>query len=407
MNRCGPGLSGEVLPCLWCDLSFLRIFGSFVLSWQKMDFLIYLPIMPDPLISLLVGIAFLALLAVIFWPDDGLYYRWQQARRMSARVLREDALKYLYTNELEGRHVTLQSLAGAMGISMNQAAQLLEEMTRLGLVETHDDAYDLTDTGREVAIQVLRAHRLWERYLSDHTGYREEEWHARADEVEHLLAPDEIEALAIRLGNPRFDPHGDPIPTAEGETPEIQTQPLTQLSPGDLARIVHLEDQPELIYAQLVAEGLHPGMDVLVVEKTPQRVRFLSRGNEHVLAPVLAANVFVALIPKEQVETAIKPLGDPLSSLKPGEEAEIVAISRTMHPAERHRLMDLGVLPGAKVRAEFTSPLGEPVAYFIRGALIALRDDQAAKIFIRKLSVTSGNGQQEATQALVEATRKP
>ena len=358
--------------------------------------------MPNPLISLIVGLAFLGLLALLFWPDWGLYIRWQQARRMSARVLREDALKYLYTNELEGRAVTLPSLAGEMGISLNQAAKLLEEMTRLGLVEPHDDAYALTDTGREVAVQVLRAHRLWERFLSERTGYSEEEWHARADQAEHLLQPEEVEALAESLGNPRFDPHGDPIPTAEGETPAIQSKPLTQLGPGDLARIVHLEDQPELVYAQLVAEGLHPGMEVLVVEKTPQRVRFLSRGNEHVLAPVLAANVFVSPIPKEQTETAIKPLGDPLSTLKPGEEAEIVAVSRTMHPAERHRLLDLGVLPGAKVRAEFTSPLGQPVAYFIRGSLIALRDDQSEKIFVKKAPSISERGRKEAEKVSVE-----
>jgi len=68
-------------------------------------------------------------------------------------------------------------------------------------------------------------------------------------------------------------------------------------------------------------------------------------------------------------------------------------VSRTMHPAERHRLLDLGVLPGARVRAEFESPLGEPVAYFIRGALIALRNDQAEKIFVRKMTpAPSGNG---------------
>ncbi len=348
-------------------------------------FLSILADMPDPLSSLLVGIAIIAILAILFWPDRGLYVRWLQIRRMSARVLREDALKYLYTNELEGRSVTLQSLAGEMGVSLDQAAQLLKEMTQLNLVETHDEAYELTPTGREVAVQVLRAHRLWEHFLSEHSGYSEEEWHARADEAEHQLNPDEIEALALRLGDPRFDPHGDPIPTAAGETPKIESSPLTHLNPGDLARIVHLEDQPELVYAQLVAEGLHPGMEIMLIEKSSQRVRFLSRGHEHVLAPILAANVYVVIIPKDRAETAIQPLGIPLASLKPGEEGEIVAISRTMHPAERHRLLDLGVLPGAKVRVEFESPLGEPVAYLIRGALIALRDEQAEKILVKKL----------------------
>ena len=348
--------------------------------------------MPSPLIALSAGILFLAVLAIIFWPDRGLYIRWQQARRMSARVLREDALKYLYAGELEGRAVTLSSLAGELGVSLDEAARLLGEMTRLGLVEARDDAYELTVTGREVAVQVLRAHRLWEQYLHDFTGYSEEEWHARAEEQEHRLGPDEVAALDERLGHPLYDPHGDPIPTVEGEVAAPKTIPLSQLEPGDIARVEHLEDQPEIVYAQLVAEGLHPGMEVLLLEKTPQRIRFLSRGDEHVLAPVLAANVFVLPVPKEKAAEVAAPLGDPLSSLKPGEEAEIVDISRTMRPVERRRLLDLGVLPGTKIRAEFVSPTGDPVAYMIRGALIALRREQAEKIFVKKLTSPSGKG---------------
>jgi len=356
--------------------------------------------MPNPLIALIVGILFLAALAIIFWPDRGLYVRWQQVRRMSARVLREDALKYLYAGELEGRAVTLSSLAGELGVSLDEAARLLAEMTRLGLVEARDDAYELTVTGREVAVQVLRAHRLWEQYLHDFTGYSEEEWHARAEEQEHRLGPEEVEALDEQLGHPLYDPHGDPIPTSEGKVAAPKTTPLTQLEPGDIARVEHLEDQPEVVYAQLVAEGLHPGMEVLVLEKTPQRIRFLSQGNEHVLAPVLAANVFVLPVPKEKAPQVAAPLGEPLSSLKPGEEGEIIAISRTMRPVERHRLLDLGVLPGTKVRAEFVSPMGDPVAYMIRGALIALRKDQADKIYIRPLTrKPSSNDEKESVFA--------
>lgn len=349
--------------------------------------------MPNPFTALVTGIFLFVVFAIIFWPDRGLYVRWQRAGRMSARVLREDALKYLYSAELEGRQVTLQSLAGELEISLDEAANLLTEITRLGLVEAREDAYDLTATGREVAVQVLRAHRLWEQYLHDFTGFREEEWHTRAESQEHLLEPQQVEELDARLGHPLYDPHGDPIPSATGEVIARKTLSLTQLKSGDIARIVHLEDQPEIVYAQLVAEGLHPGMEVLVLENTAQRIRFLSQGDEHVLAPVLAANVSTELIPKEAARTIDKPLGAPLSALGIGEGAEIVAISRTMRPVDRHRLLDLGVLPGTKVRAEFISPSGDPVAYMIRGALIALRKDQADKIFMKKLpKQPSANG---------------
>jgi len=360
--------------------------------------------MLQPLFALIAGSAILFLLAVVLWPDTGLYARWQRTRRLSARILQEDALKYLYAGELEDRTVTLQSLTGELEISLDVAASLLDKMMRLGLVTSSDDAHELTISGRELAVQVLRAHRLWEQYLHDFTGYREEEWHARAEEQEHFLKPEDVEALDERLGHPRYDPHGDPIPTAKGEVAAPRTLPISHLEPSDIARVEHLEDQPEIVYAQLVAEGLHPGMEVLMLEKTPQRIRFLSRGDEHVLAPVLAANVFVLKESKERKAEVVKPLGASLSSLKLGEQAEIVDISRTMRPVDRHRLMDLGVLPGTAVQAEFISPSGDPTAYMIRGALIALRKDQADKIFIHPLNGTPAMpGGKESSELIAEA----
>ncbi len=355
--------------------------------------------MPNPLIALPIGIIVLAALALLFWPERGLYMRWQQARRMSARVLREDALKYLYAGELEGRWINLASLAGELGASLDETARLLAEIMALGLVHSRDDSFELTVTGREVAVQVLRAHRLWEKYLHDFTGYDEGEWHARAEMQEHLLGPDEVSALDEQLGHPLYDPHGDPIPSAAGEVAAPKTIPLTQLEPGDLARIEHLEDQPEVVYAQLVAEGLYPGMEVQLLEKTPQRIRFLSRGNQHVLAPVLACNVFVQPVPHEIASDVTAPRGSPLSSLKRGQAAEIIGISRTMRPVERRRLLDLGVLPGTKIRAEFISPTGDPVAYMIRGALIALRKDQADKILIQTANGNHSPNGGKATSA--------
>ena len=340
----------------------------------------------NPLLTLLVGTLVLALLGIIFWPDTGLYTRWLRSRRMNARIMREDALKRLYSHELTGQPFSLQSLAGELGISMDAAAHLLAQMVDSQLIEVQADTYTLTPRGRELAVQMLRAHRLLEKFLHDHTGYREDEWHARAEEQEHFLAPEEVAELDARLGHPRFDPHGDPIPTAAGEIVQLKSISLPHLEAGEMARIEHLDDQPAVIYAQLVAEGLHRGQALQVLEKDAQRIRFLAQGQEHVLAPILAANVFV--IPSAQTEPAeaTQPPGMPLAQLKPGETAQVTQLARTLRPAVRHRLMDLGVLPGVKVRAEFASPAGEPVAYMIRGALIALRQEQANKIFVQPLT---------------------
>jgi len=84
--------------------------------------------MPDPLIALLIGTLSLAAGLVLFWPDAGLVSRWRSMRRISARVLSEDALKHIHKSEVKGQTPTLQSIAGALQISPNQAAALLADV---------------------------------------------------------------------------------------------------------------------------------------------------------------------------------------------------------------------------------------------------------------------------------------
>jgi DtxR family Mn-dependent transcriptional regulator len=302
---------------------------------------------------------------------------------MTRRIRREDALKHIQQCEASGHLLTVQSLAGALGVSANEAAEILAELQSGRLLQLERGAIRLTTEGRRLAIQVLRAHRLWERYLADQTGYPEVEWHGRAEAHEHRLSPAEADKLAAQLGHPTHDPHGDPIPTAEGELPQQAGVPVTAASLDQPLRIVHVEDEPEAVYAQLVAEGLHPGMEVHITEISPQRVCLWADGDEHVLAPMVAANLSV--IPLPQAAREEKSVGEPLSSLKPGEEGKVLLLSRQCRGQERRRLLDLGVLPGTVIRAEMQSPNGDPTAYRIRDALIALRAEQAEVIRVQRV----------------------
>ncbi|GAB4578084.1 MAG: hypothetical protein Fur0022_08170 [Anaerolineales bacterium] len=335
--------------------------------------------MPTPLFSLLLLFTLLAVLAAIFWPDTGLYARWQKARQLSTRVLIEDALKHLFSCELDNRRPTLQSLAGALSINTNYAAEITSQLQQRDLITLQNGEFHLTPTGREYALRIVRAHRLWERYLSEKTGYAEVDWHNLAEQHEHQLSPAQLDTLAASLGNPSHDPHGDPIPTARGELAQSAGQPLSSLTPHQTARIVHLEDEPAAIYSQLVAEGLHTGMTLRILERTPERIRFWANGDEHVLAPLLANNISVVPI---QQEALVAEPGIPLSHLKVGEKARVVALTPAIRGAERRRLMDLGLLPGTEITAELRSPSGDPTAYIVRGALIALRAEQAQNIKI-------------------------
>jgi DtxR family Mn-dependent transcriptional regulator len=339
--------------------------------------------MPDPLVLLLILIGFLAASWWLFWPQRGLIWTWQRSRKERERVLREDALKHIHKLEIQDRYATLQSLAGALEISINEVGELLAELGSKDLIYVSGDTFRLTPLGRDYALQIIRAHRLWERYLADSTGFTEEEWHDQAEHFEHQLTREDLDQLSARLGNPTHDPHGDPIPTSKGEVVYEERIPLPALPLDQPARIVHIEDEPDAIYAQLVAEGLHVGMCLRVTDSTPERIRFWTEGNEeHTLAPILAANIAVKPIPEQPAEDEV---GEKLSALRPGEVGEVLSITPRIRGVERRRLMDLGVLPGTEIQAEMTSPSGNPVAYKIRGALIALRIDQAEHIRMKRV----------------------
>jgi len=339
--------------------------------------------MIDPLLALLIAFAFIAIFAVLFWPTKGIYATYKKAKRSTSRVLIEDALKHLYDYEERTVKPTLQSIAGHLSINADDTTRLVEKLQSMGLVESNQDEIQLTPQGRSYALRIIRIHRLWERYLADETSVQESEWHLKAEEKEHNISVEEAEALAAQMGNPVFDPHGDPIPTKEGEVPKRKGVTLTMLKNGEFGRIIHIEDEPHAIYIQLIAQGLYPGMQVKIINTEKSRIRFEVNGEECVLAPLFAANVHVIPIQKqEEITSEFKSL----SSLRKGEKAVVVGISKACRGPQRRRLMDLGVVPGTLVIAELESIGRDPVAYNIKGATIAIRKKNADQIYIREFS---------------------
>lgn len=337
--------------------------------------------MMNPLLALLIGSALLGMALLLLWPQTGLLWRWRKTQSLSERVLLEDALKHLYHQEYKNRMGTLESLSGALHIPQEQAARLLARIEQLELVKAQASGFGLTAEGRSYALRIIRMHRLWERYFADETGLAETQWHQEAEQREHHTTAEQAEVLAMQMGNPVHDPHGDPIPTAAGELPPPQGLPLTDFPKGTAGRITHIEDEPEALYAQLVAQGLYPGMVVRVLDKSPSRILCTADGEEIKLAPVVAANVTVVPLPQE--EEWHKP-HETLASLRVGETATVTGISRACRGLQRRRLMDLGLVPGTVITAELRSMSGNPMAYNIRGATIALRKDQAGFVHIRR-----------------------
>jgi DtxR family transcriptional regulator, Mn-dependent transcriptional regulator len=328
-----------------------------------------------------IAMAGIILLALLFWPQRGLLSRLRRSRQYEQRIQIEDTLKHIHGCEMESQRATVESIAGVLQTSTNNVSDLLAKMETAGLLRYEEGQLKLTPKGERSALHILRAHRLWERYLADETGFEEAEWHDQAEKREHFLSAEEVDLLSEQLGHPTHDPHGDPIPDAMGEFVSHGGKPLPGFEPGQRLRIVHIEDEPSTIYAQLVAEGIYPGMQVQIIEKTHERIRFWAEADEHVLAPIVAHNISVIPEPEAISDGEGFPCKS-LDCLDLGESGKVLGISPACRGAERRRLLDLGVLRGATVKAEYRSPSGDPTAYRIRDALIALRKEQAEYIFI-------------------------
>ncbi len=350
------------------------------------------------MITWLVGLAIFLLF--LFLPRLGLLALFQEQKKSKQRELIEDALKHLIDGEQGGDHITLESLAKALNIKHQEALRLIQSMESQGLVETRAEHIHLTAEGERWALHVVRAHRLWERYLADEARMPLENIHREAHRREHKITSDELDALEAALGYPTHDPHGDPIPTLQGAPPSVPSTPLTEWEIDSPANIVHLEDEPIIAYQQILASGLQLGQTIRILEKNSQRFVLSDGENEYRLAPSIASNVFVAPLPEEKrrLRDAI-----PLEMLPTGQQAHIVALDERVQGFTRRRLLDLGLTPGTKIYPELGNFFGDPRAYRVRGTLIALRKDQAAQVWVKPEA--SEQAQISFNRALPDKTR--
>ncbi len=338
--------------------------------------------------NLLAGLiaAGAALAALLFWPGLGLWARWRRQRHNRHQARAEDALKHLHASAQRGQAATLLSLAGALRLSQRAAIRLVEQLESLGWVVSRADGLRLTGEGERRAIEVIRAHRLWERYLADEARMPLTAIHAEAERREHNRPAGAVQALDAALGHPVTDPHGDPIPTGEGRLAQAPDRPLADWPLHTPARIVHLEDEPDTLYSQIVAEGLRPGQVVQVVEASGSRLALSDGEKEYSLSPLAAANVFVTPAKPAQPHEPAHTLAD----LKRGQQAAVRRLDDSLQGFTRRRLLDLGLTPGATVAAEMNSLFGDPMAYRVRGALIALRRDQARSVIVGEIKGIEG-----------------
>ena len=156
--------------------------------------------------------------------------------------------------------VSTSALADRLGITPGSVSAMLRKLDDLGLV-THEPyrGVRLTPTGRRLALEVIRHHRLLERYLADALGMPWDRVHDEAEVLEHVLSDELEELIATKLGNPSMDPHGDPIPSADLKLDEPATRSMESLDAGDRGVFVRVSDSDPEMLRYLASCGISPG----------------------------------------------------------------------------------------------------------------------------------------------------
>jgi DtxR family Mn-dependent transcriptional regulator len=184
----------------------------------------------------------------------------------------EDYLKTIYMlAEQEGK-VSMSRIADARHVKPGSATSMLQRLAKLGLVDYQKNrrSVTLTEAGREIALEVVRHHRLIELYLVEKLGYSWDEVHAEADLLEHVISEKLEERIAAALNHPKVDPHGDPIPSKEGELVEAESVSLASLSAGAQVTVARVPDDANSeMLRYLGSLGLVPGVKVGIKEVAP------------------------------------------------------------------------------------------------------------------------------------------
>jgi DtxR family Mn-dependent transcriptional regulator len=206
----------------------------------------------------------------------------------------QDYLKAIYALDAAGVRVTTSALAERMDVSAPSATGMMKRLAELGLAERSPyRGVVLTETGRRSALEVLRHHRLLERYLVDTLGLPLDRVHAEADRLEHALS-EELEArIDEALGFPTHDPHGDPIPDRELKIVSSVARALLDLSPGDRATVSRVPDTDDDVLRYLNELALTPGEPVELTAIAPfgGPISVRTGTGEHAIARELAAAV--------------------------------------------------------------------------------------------------------------------
>ena len=193
---------------------------------------------------------------------------------MSIEQLSDSTQDYLKAIWLAGEwsddQITATIIAQRVGVTLSTTSDALRRLRRSGLIDHAPyGSIELTETGRAHAVDMVRRHRLIETFLVQALGYTWDQVHDEAEVLEHAVSDFMIDKIAEHLGHPSRDPHGDPIPTADGSVERLKAISLTDLGIGVRASVERISDDDPALLQYFASRGVAHGTVIELAEGEP------------------------------------------------------------------------------------------------------------------------------------------
>lgn len=215
----------------------------------------------------------------------------------------ENYIKTIYLLQANGGLVNTNAVATSIQTSAASVTDMLKKLKLKKLLEYEKyKGFKLNNEGRKTALYIIRKHRLWETFLVNKLQFKWDEVHEVAEQLEHIQSTKLIDHLADFLGNPQFDPHGDPIPNAEGKMPALAQINLTKFPLKTLGEISAVGNQSSDMLTLLGHKNIELGSTIMVEQVFPFDDSIDLKINHKILVNIsakLAAHLFVKKIEYE------------------------------------------------------------------------------------------------------------
>jgi DtxR family transcriptional regulator, Mn-dependent transcriptional regulator len=217
----------------------------------------------------------------------------------------EDYLKAIYHLSSQGGFASTSDIAAMLEVAPPSVSGMVKRLSETGLIEhVPYRGVQLSPQGRRAALRMIRRHRILELYLTQQLDYDWDGVHAEAERLEHAVSDELIERMAGSLGQPRYDPHGDPIPTAAGEIEEADLVTIADAAVGAKLELRQVGTQDSARLRYFATQGLTPGVLLAVTDRQPfngpTTIALVPSGDRRVLGRELARLLLCSEVPVQE-----------------------------------------------------------------------------------------------------------